>query len=714
MLLLSRVPVLESGRHVLGPYKQVTAITVAGPTVVATVHLTSDHSVDGPGRRDAELAELATGLAGLDVPVVLVGDFNDGGDRPTRRLGLRDAWVETHGPDDRTATFDPVRNPLAAVGSLTGRAARLDRVLLRGAELTVLSAGLAGDVPHDDLFASDHFGVVADLAVGAAAASGPRPTARTALAWLPPRRLWPAVQEVRRTLDPQFDRWPPHANVLFGFLPEADFEDAASLLAGAAAEVSPFEADLSGVRTFAHRDDATVWLDPAAAGPEPWVALHRALQQRFPQCRGRAEGYTPHLTLGRTAGPVTARIAPTSARVDRLVLLSRRGDEPMQPRAELLLGTGELRWLPDPQAGAARPEPSAVTASAMLDSLRTVLPEAVVHPAGSRRLGCDLPGADLDLVAVLSGEADVDDLHRRVSGAVGAEWSVRPVTGARVPGLRLSGGGLDVDVVCVGSGGLPVAEAVRRRTELDEPSAIALSAVSDAEAVLAAAPGSVELARAVKAWARVRGLDSAPFGGLPGLAWVVLAARTSLDAGDLPPAELLRHFFATWAAWDWAQPVSLTGDVTAPVGAYPMTILTPSAPIRSCTGQVGADLRDLVVEELYQSWEGRPATPPHRRHRAWAVLTVEPVPGEPFEETIGRFRGRVRALLTALEEGGVEGAHAWPRPFTTGPTLRSYAVGLGRRPPPAAALSTILSGWLAAVPGVRADLVDGGAVPTLR
>jgi poly(A) polymerase len=724
VLLLSRVPVLESARHVLGPYKQVTAITVAGPVVVAAVHLTSDHTADGPHRRTTELAALTGGLAGLDVPVVVAGDVNDGGGTPARRLGLRDAWTEAHGREDRTATFDPARNPLAAVGSPAGRASRLDRVLLRGVDLTVRAARLAGDVPRDGLFASDHFGVLVDLAVGAApAATGAQPTARTAVAWLPPRRLWPPVQDVRRALDPRFERWPPHVSVLFGFLPEAEFEDAAPHLAAAAAEVSPFEATLAGVRTFAHQDDTTVWLDPAAADPAPWAGLHAALRRRFPQCRDRAEGWTPHLTLGRTTGPVSTRLPPATARVDRLVLLSRRADEPMQPRAEVLLGTGELRWLPDPSPAdtAAAPDPATAAgspdpATGVLGILRAALPEGIVHLAGSRRIGCDLPGADLDLVAVLPGEPDPDDLRRRVTGAVGAGWSVRPVVGARVPGLRLYGDGLAVDLVTVGSGGLPVDEAVARRAELGEPSAVALSAVSDAEAVLAATadvPGFAGLARAVKAWARARGLDSAPFGGLPGLAWTVLAARTARDAADLPSAELLRHFFGTWAAWDWTGPVTLTGAATALTEAYPMAVLTPSSPVRTCTGQVDAGFADLVTQELYQSWEGRPATPPHRRHRAWAVLTVEPVAGEPFEETVGRFRGRVRALLTVLDEAGVTDAHAWPRPFTTGPAIREYAVGLGRRPPGATTLATLLSAWLATLPGVHADHVPGAAVPTL-
>ncbi|MFE0425654.1 hypothetical protein, partial [Streptomyces sp. NPDC058953] len=67
-------------------------------------------------------------------------------------------------------------------------------------------------------------------------------------------------------------------------------------------------------------------------------------------------------------------------------------------------------------------------------------------------------------------------------------------------------------------------------TELGDAAAVALSAVGDADAVLALAGAArrdsfTGLAREVKAWARAKGLDSAPFGGLPGLGWALLAAR---------------------------------------------------------------------------------------------------------------------------------------------------------------------------------------------
>lgn len=749
LLVLSRLPVREAGVHALGPHKAVVAVTVdtaGGPLVVAATHLTSDHTERGADRRSVELTRISEGLAGIEADdVVLLGDFNDGGsgaEGPAATLELRDAWNDARGAQDQTPTFDPVANPLAAVASLSGRAGRLDRILLRSPGARVTEVGLRGDSPTaDGLFVSDHYGVEASLDFGPPADGADRtdglavldvrPTARTAVAWLPPHDA--AVEALRREHDPQAGRWPAHVNLLFGFVPESSFEEALPLLAQVAVRTPEFTARLEGVYGF----DSTLWLDPAANGDAPWQELRRALTERFPGCRGRGEGYTPHLTLGRGADPrraeaeFAARLGGgRSARVGSLAVLSRREDGPMTVRATVDLGTGAFRWAPEPPV---RPG-EAGGADAVAARIAAALPQGVVHVAGSRRMGCALPDADLDLVAALPGTVGIAEVRARVASALPEAERLREVTGARVPGLRLRVGGLDVDLVVVATGSLPPGQAVAGRARLGDAAAVALSAVSDAEAVRAFVgpehAAFARLAREVKAWARSRGLDAAPFGGLPGLAWSVLAAHTVRSAPGLSPGPLLRSFFATWAAWDWRTPVTLTpdggagGGAAGPDGAGAVTVLTPSAPVRSCTSQVGAGTGDLLARELYCAWEAleagastdelaATAPPPHRRHAAWAVVTVTgDRPGD-FEENLGRTRGRLRALLGVLAEAGCADAHAWPRPFERTATLARYAVGLGSTPPDASALAVLTGPWSATLPGTEAAWADCGAVPDL-
>lgn len=93
------------------------------------------------------------------------------------------------------------------------------------------------------------------------------------------------------------------------------------------------------------------------------------------------------------------------------------------------------------------------------------------------------------------------------------------------------------------------------------------------------------------------------------------------------------------------------------------------------------------------------------------MLTVRAVGGESSQVTLGRVRGRIRALLTALERAGVPDAHAWPRPYESGSGVTRYAIGLGQAPPDPYRLGTVADAWLAGLPGTSVDWVPGDGLP---
>jgi endonuclease/exonuclease/phosphatase family metal-dependent hydrolase len=118
-------------------------------------------------------------VAGREQHVVVAGDFDAPPDTASMRFWrgrqslsgtsvcYRDAWEQVNG-DDPGHTFTP-DNPLIADGTWPlERGRRIDYVLVRcadhGPSLDIGACARTFDAPLGGVWASDHFGVVADLA----------------------------------------------------------------------------------------------------------------------------------------------------------------------------------------------------------------------------------------------------------------------------------------------------------------------------------------------------------------------------------------------------------------------------------------------------------------------------------------------------------------------------------------------------------------------
>ena len=261
-----------------------------GPLHVAVVHLTSDRGQDAATRRPRELAQVLHDLDALPpAPTLLLGDLNaDEGplDRTLHVAGFVDVWAALR-PAEDGATFDPHANPLARLATRSGRARRLDRIMLRpGAPprlraLDVTRVGTrptARDPEGRPLPVSDHYGLrarvrVDDLPLAEARPPSFRPTHCSAVVVVPPRATWMAIEAIRRVHDPAASRWMPHVNLLYGFAPAAELPAAARAVAAVVAEVPPFRVVLERLRWFPQRGGATVWLEPSCDPPDALTRL---------------------------------------------------------------------------------------------------------------------------------------------------------------------------------------------------------------------------------------------------------------------------------------------------------------------------------------------------------------------------------------------------------------------------------------------------------
>lgn len=728
--ILSRWP-LATELHAFSSKKRVLVgrMSLGGrPTLIAAVHLTSNYKGEADERRAEQLSVLFERVGRADVAdAILLGDFNFGDDDENEQLGaagLVDAWTTVH-PHHPGFTFDPQRNPLAAIMSRTGRAARFDRVLLRSpagslapVDVTVLGDKPIGTGPDgQEMYASDHFGLCALLQVTTQPLTvDAAPVHTSALAVIPPEAVWRPIQAIREAHDPAFPRWMPHVNLVYGFVPEGQFERAVEALAPLLRGRTSFTVRLDGLRRFDHRGSTTVWLEPKTDPPGALTALQAAIAPCFPRCDEQgsrsAAGFTPHLTVAKLsgseaeiAGKIEAwkrTLTPLEFTVDAVHLIARAGEAPFSIKATVGIGAPSAS-LARPPAWSVLPTPRhAAAARAIAEACAAELGAKgpCVHLVGSARLGVAGAESDLDLAAIGPEAHDRMALFEGVCARLAGRGALRarPATGAGLPVLRGMFDGIAFDLQSIAAPPSmvaldPGAWTADHLGRLDEPSRRAALGFVDADrlATTCGVPPEVlrDLLKSIRRWAAARQIEGGAWGLLGGYTWALLAAFVTRGAEDRSarPWPLLRRFFAELAAWPVGKPIAFgaipPGQTTRRT-QWPIYTLTPPAfnSARSLTSAtlavIVAELRrgQAILQGAVDEAAGmaalcEPIDPAAQRH---ALVLDLRAPAEEEGQAIGCLEGHVVGLLLALEESGAR-VRPFPRPDRDG-AARRWTIGL--------------------------------------
>ncbi|RKH04027.1 poly(A) polymerase [Corallococcus carmarthensis] len=734
-VLLSRVPLASVWQRVFSRDKRIITAELRlaeGTLWVATPHLTSDRDASGASARAVQveaLLEWARVLGSTSdtepADLVLAGDFNFGDGAPETesfaRAGFVDAWSSLR-PSEAGETFNPRLNTLAAITTVSGTLRRLDRVLVASpsGRLAPTSVDLFGETPlagppapsGQPLFASDHFGLRCVLHREAVVSQGPvaarTSTAlvhHTALVLIPPEDVWAPIQALRKKHDAKFQRWMPHITLLYPFVPEEDFETAEALLVDALQDLEPFDVTLSTFGHFEHRANATAWLRPDDQPSGALAALHAKLVAALPECATSAHGgFTPHLSVGQLPLSSDADLVRALAewqrnwrtlkfRVGELCLIRRKGDTPFEvirriPLAQAHRATPEHEDAPLREArisiGAGESHAGHAARTAAVEQLRQHCERigTTLHPYGSYLLGTDGAGSDVDAVAIGPASLPREDFARALLQEL-APGTARYVADAAIPLVKLSLGGVSFDLAYASRPeGVPPEDPLtlleQHGSQLDPAGHRAVLGLADTLGlmdVIARGGGQAErfrtLMRAVKAWARARGIYSHALGYLGGLSWTLLAAwactRATPDAMR-SDASLLAHFFGTFASWPWPQPVTLTPETARyrPDGKRDLVpVIAPALPARNTARNVSRSTFRVIREELLRARELVANARASGTPSAWAALflpleadealpaglrlSVEASSSEDRETVAGWVLGHVTALVYRLE-----------------------------------------------------------------
>ncbi|KAL8585161.1 hypothetical protein ACOMHN_013176 [Nucella lapillus] len=326
-----------------------------------------------------------------------------------------------------------------------------------------------------------------------------------------------------------------------------------------------------------------------------------------------------------------------------------------------------------------------------------------VFTFGSYRLGVHTKGADIDTLCVAPRHVERSDFFKSFVELMKGRMEVkelRAVEEAFVPVIKMTYDGIELDMLFARLALPTIPEDIDLRHEshlknLDEKSVRSLNGCRVTDEILHLVPNKENFRmtlRAIKLWAKKKGVYSNSLGYLGGVSWAMLVARVCQLYPNAAPATLVHRFFLVLSKWDWPTPVLLKPLDSENRLGFPvwdarinpadrfhlMPIITPAYPQQNSTYNVSNSTRSVITEEfregldvvtrIYEQreeWSAlfEPSNFFHK-YKHYIVLRASAEETEHHIEWKGYVESKIRLLVGNLERNPyIKLAHVMPESY---------------------------------------------------
>ncbi|CAM4726738.1 hypothetical protein PO909_019406 [Leuciscus waleckii] len=321
---------------------------------------------------------------------------------------------------------------------------------------------------------------------------------------------------------------------------------------------------------------------------------------------------------------------------------------------------------------------------------------------GSYRLGVHTKGADIDALCVAPRHVERTDFFSSFFEKLKRHDEIkdlRAVEDAFVPVIKFKFDGIEIDLLFARLALQSIPDNLDLRGDsllrnLDIRCIRSLNGCRVTDEILYLVPNKENFRltlRAIKLWAKRRGIYSNMLGFLGGVSWAMLVARTCQLYPNAVAATLVHKFFLVFSKWEWPYPVLLKqpedSNLNLPVWDprvnpsdryHLMPIITPAYPQQNSTYNVSTSTRTIMSEEFKNGltvtdeillgkadWS-KLFEPPNffQKYKHYIVLTASASTEENHLEWIGLVESKIRVLVGNLERNEyITLAHVNPQSF---------------------------------------------------